>query len=420
MAQIAQPGAFSRWFGFLKRQPYEWRITATRTSIFRFFYQMVLPYLSIYTLALGASATELGLVNSLGMAVAAFLSPLTGWLIDRIGTKKIYLAGIALLALSWTIYAVAQTWTIIIAAMLAYWVGFRTCTNSCATICGNSLRSEDRATAMSCCESVAAGFLGILGPILGAFLVTGFGGVNLPGIRPLFFISLGGTVATFVLIYRQLSDCKWGNRARARPALWKDLSDVLSQGRGLKRFILISVIAYLPMGMVIPFTQPFANEVKGADQFVLGAMVTGFGLTPLAFGIPVGKLADRLGRKKALYAIAPLFWASNLLLIWAPNSAFLITAGILQGFFFVNLVTTAAMEFELVPAEHMGRWMGINGFFRMLATAFAAFISGLIWDNLGPEWVFLLVVGLDAFVRLPLLIGMSETLGMKKAGTVLP
>ena len=38
---------FSTGIGFLARQPHDWFITATRTSIFRFFYQMVLPYLSV-------------------------------------------------------------------------------------------------------------------------------------------------------------------------------------------------------------------------------------------------------------------------------------------------------------------------------------------------------------------------------------
>ena len=64
----------------------------------------------------------------------------------------------------------------------------------CSVVCGNSLANEGRATSMSFCETLAAGLLGILGPILGAFFVTMFGGVNVSGIRPLFFISLAGDI----------------------------------------------------------------------------------------------------------------------------------------------------------------------------------------------------------------------------------
>ncbi len=407
-------GAILKWVGFVGKQPRDWKVTAARTSVFRFFYQMLLPYLSIYTLALGATGTQLGIVNSVGMAVAGLLAPFTGWLIDRIGIKRIYLVGIALLAISWSIYGLAQSWPIIIIAMLAYWLGFRTSGHSCSVVCGNSLATADRATAMSCCETLAAGLLGMAGPMLGALLVTTFGGMNTSGIRPLFFIAFAGTIATFLLVLTQLSNRRWGIPDETKPSFLKDLSQVFRQGRNLKRFIIISVITYLPLGMVIPFTQPFANEVKGADQFVLGAMVTGFALTPLVFGIPLGRLADKIGRKKALYLIAPFFWASNLMLIWAPSPVFLIVSGVLQGSFFMSAVIVGAMQFELVPPEYMGRWMGIIGFFRMLIAAFTAIIAGVIWDNIGPQYVFLAVVGLDFFIRIPLLIGRPETLGLRK------
>ena len=124
---------------FLGRQPYDWRVSAVRASIFRLFYQMLLPYLSIYVLLLGATGTQLGIVNSVGMAVAGLTAPITGWLIDRAGAKNIYLVGIIFLAVSWLFYAIAPNWTFIIVAMLAYWLGFRTSMHSCNVICANSL-----------------------------------------------------------------------------------------------------------------------------------------------------------------------------------------------------------------------------------------------------------------------------------------
>jgi MFS family permease len=92
---------------FLRRQQRDWAVTVGRTSLDRLAYQMVFPYLSIYIVGLGATATQLGLVNSLGMLVAGLAGPLTGWLIDRHGPRPFYLVGIGLLAVSYGTYALA-------------------------------------------------------------------------------------------------------------------------------------------------------------------------------------------------------------------------------------------------------------------------------------------------------------------------
>ena len=297
--------------------------------------------------------------------------------------------------------------------MIAYWLGFTTSVHSCATVCANSLTNKDRATGMSLCETFAAGLLGMAGPMMGALIVTAFGGINVKGIRPLFFIGLAITVVTFLLIYSQLSDRKWTNQSVTKASLFKDISQVFKEGRNLKRWLLIASVTNLPLGMVLPFCQVFAHEFKGSDQYILGYMVTGFALTPLVFGIPFGRLADRIGRKKVIYLVAPLFWISNLVLIWAPGPGFLIAAGILQGFYFISITVTGAMTFELAPAEQMGRWLGIVRFFRLLISAGSAYAAGLIWDNLGPQYVFLTVIGLDLLIRIPLLMGMPETLDLQ-------
>ena len=92
---------------------------------------------------------------------------------------------------------------------------------------------------------------------------------------------------------------------------------------------------------------------------------------------------------------------------------FLRAAGILQGFYFVSITVTGAMTFELVPAEQMGRWLGIIRFVRLLLSAGSAYAAGVIWDKLGPQYVFITVILLDLFIRIPLLIGMPETLDLR-------
>ena len=404
------PALLRSGLSFLKRQHRDWKITVLRTSLDKLAYQMVFPYLSIYIVALGASGTQLGMVNSVGMILAGLCAPFIGWIIDRIGPRKIYLIGIGFLAVSYLTYGLAGSWEAAIIAMIAYWVGFSISNQSCSTICGNCLVNRDRATGMLICETVAAGFLGMAGPMVATWLVTLSGGVNIAGIRPLFFSGLLITAGTFLLVLFRLSGQKWVTAGKSRPHLFRDISQVFAGGRNLKKWLVIGAVSQVPLGLVFPFTQVFAHQIKGANEFILGAMVTGSALSSILFAVPLGRLADRIGRKRVLYITIPLFWLSNLILIGSTHPALLICAGILQGFYFIGSPVVQAIERELVPPEQMGRWIGINRFFKMTLSAVLALSAGVIWDRIGPQYIFILFVAIDLLIRMPLLISLPETL----------
>jgi MFS family permease len=393
---------------FIRRQQRDWLVTVARTSLDRLAYQVVFPYLSVYIVALGASATQLGLVNGLGLMAAGLVSPFIGWLIDRYGPRSFYLAGIGLLAVSYLAYALAGTWLVAAGAMVAYWLGYSISGHSCATICGNCLANRDRATAMMVCETVGAGLLGILGPLIGAAIVASSGAVDPAAIRPLFLIGFAISAATLVIVLTQLSPQRWSS-GLARGALVGDLREVF-RGHHRRRWLVIAAVGQLPTGMVFAFSQVFAHEVKGADAVVLGAMAAATALVSIVLAIPLGRLADRIGRKRVLFLTIPVFCLSNVVLVWAPSPAFLVVAGGLQAFFYLGGPIQAAMERELVPADQMGRWIGIARVVRLLLGALFALVAGLIWDGIGPAWVFLAYVAIDVLVRVPLLATMGDTL----------
>jgi len=403
-------GAISRGYGFIKRQQRDWKVSVVRSNSAWFLSGLVSPYLSVYIVALGATATQLGIVNSLSMVAGGLAGLFLGTLMDRIGVKRIYLLSIGLLALGYLFFGLAQSWVIVIVAMVASGLGSSPSMQSCAVICANSLASKERATGMALCETVGLGPIGVIAPMVGALLVTTFGGINVSGVRPLFFICLAGTIATFFLILTQLSDRRWGSMGGISPNLFKGLSEVFKQGHNLKRWILINSITSLSIGMASPFMQVFAHNIKGADQYILGLMVTAGGLVPLLLGVFMGRLADKMGRKKLMYISIPFVWLSNLVLIWAPNTAWLVVSGALQGFYMLSGLASRAMSRELVPPEQMGRWLGILEFCSMLFSAGSVYLCGIIWDYIGPQYVFLAVIATDIFIRIPLLIGMPETL----------
>ena len=231
--------------------------------------------------------------------------------------------------------------------------------------------------------------------------------------RPLFVIAFVITIVSFILVRTQLSARRWGVGGGGGRAIFRDLGVVLREGAYLKRWLVIAAVGQLPLGMVLAFSAVYAHEVKGADALVLGLMTTSAAAVSIVLAVPMGRLADRIGRKRVLYVTIPLFCLSCLVLIWAPGPLALIAAGALQSFYFIGGPIAAAMERELVPASQMGRWIGIARVVKMLVGAALVLVAGLVWDGLGPEYVFLAFVVIDLGVRMPLLASMPETLGMR-------
>jgi MFS family permease len=135
----------------------------------------------------------------------------------------------------------------------------------------------------------------------------------------------------------------------------------------------------------------------------------------LVFGIPVGRLADRIGRKRIIYLLTPLWYASNLFLAFSPSPIALVLSAALLAFYTISSGATSAMTLELLPLEQQGKWGGLLGLFAGLVAIPAPIIGGLIWRELGPVYVFVVPIVFDLFFRVPLLAAAPETLGAEDA-----
>jgi MFS family permease len=396
---------------FISRQKHNYRIAVTRSAVNSFLLNLTAQYDSIYTVALGADSVELGTISSIGNGISALISTPVGWLVDRHGLKPFYLLGMGLLAGGSLVYALAPTWEVIIAAVILLSISMRLTGTGCSVICADSVRNEDRATAQNVCGTLAS-LLSMIAPLVAAPLVTTFGGMTVEGIRPLYYIRFVGYGLILLFVAAQLREPRQVRMAEAgaNPGFIGDFRWIFEGGGPLRRWLLVASLTWFPMAITSPFLQLFAHQAKGADQYLLGVMATAAVLTRLLFGIPLGRLADRVGRKKVIYLLTPLWYVSHLLLIFSLNSATLILAGALQTFYAISSGITGAMTLELVPVERMGKWSGLLGLFQGLVTIPAPVIGGLVWRELGPMYVFLIPLAIDLFFRIPLLTTIPETL----------
>jgi MFS family permease len=404
-------GIVERVLAFIGRQKHNYRVAITRSAVNSFLLNLTAQYDCVYAVALGADSLGLGTISSIGNGFSAVISVPIGWLVDRHGVRRLYLLGMGLLAGVALLYALAPNWQAIIAAAILFSISMRLTGTGCSVICADSVQNEDRATAQNMCITFAS-LLSLIAPLIAAPLITACGGLTAQGIRPLYYVRFVGHGLLLLGMAAQLAEPERmrASGPEANPGFLGGFRQLLQGEVLLGRWLVISSLTWLPMAMTAPFMQLFAHQAKGADQYLLGIMTTAAILGRVLFGIPLGRLADLIGRKKAIYLVTPLWYASNLALVLSFNAATLILAGALQTFYAISAGITGAMTLELVPVEQMGKWSGLLGLLRGLVTIPAPILGGLVWKSIGPVYVFLIPIAIDLLLRMPLLTTMPETL----------
>jgi len=309
-------------------------------------------------------------------------------------------------------YAVAWNWIMLIPALIfIQMTGFRSLAVAIENVyIAGSLKNEDRASGFGV-STVISTIGGTLAPIAAAYLVIAFGGINVEGVRPLFFIQLAGLIPLAVVIYLRLSEVgkAGGDVGKGVKNFLKDFSSLFKDARGLRRFIFMECLGDFSMGAVFPFAMVFAVEIKQATPFVLGYMGMAATLCNMIFALPIGRLADSIGRKKTLYLMRPIMYASYLLIAFAPNAYWLILAWAFLGFPW-EWIIWSTMSMEMVDEDKRGRWSGMLMMFNNLARIPAPIIGGILYQLVDPAILFLLPVAIDLFLRFPTLVTVPETL----------
>jgi MFS family permease len=412
LAGIGEP--IAKAVRFVSRQEKPFRVNMQRAAGTYFLRTLVLQYQPIFIAALGATAFQLGAANSIGGLSAAAIALPTGWLADRHGVRRIFLAAMALMLFGAFLFASAETWMIAIPALLIGNLGLQMEATACPTVCGSCLKDEERATGMGLCDTLAA-TPGLIAPLIGAIVITRFGGLNAGGIRPLYYLQIIGFSLILIFVLAEFREPERRRGLKISSGFSGSIRELLVRGTRLKSWILFVSLSSIPLYMgtmvYVPF---FAAEMKHANEFVLGGMAMASIVVPLLLSIPVGRLADRIGRKKVLYLTMSIYCLSLLLLVYAVDSTMLLFSGVLQGFLTLAAVTRCAMTAELVPTALLGRTFGILGLFTGLIMIVAPIIGGFLWSATGPESVFYSIIVVQVLSMLALLT-MPETLSKEHA-----
>ena len=411
---------FLRVLGLTRRQTPGFKFLLWRRALHGMATGLSVQYNSIYATLLGADSVQLGSLQSVGNAIGALAALPAGWFIDYYSLKRVFLIGVTLLAMSRLLYFVAPNWVWLYVGIILYYLGARVTCTSCTVTCAGELPNEERATGRGLCRTLSS-IVAIAAPLLAAWFISLSGGIGVRGIRPLYAVQLVLFVGMFFLVLKRLSGSYASGASGDGRQILSGFSQILNQGPDVVRLLLVMGLMEIPWTITQPFMPVYAHEFKGADEFILSGIAMAGTIVPMLASLPLGRLADRYGRKKLLFAIAPLAYAANLCLVFAPVSGvgaslFLLLYGVLFGFNSISMALASSMTAEIMPKDQMGRWIGIVSLFRGLLNIPAPLIGGLIWEHVGPQHVFFIAIAIDVCLRLPFLASVRETLHLPPAG----
>ncbi|MFP3952005.1 MAG: MFS transporter [Candidatus Bathyarchaeia archaeon] len=370
-------------------------------------------YYLLYMSGLGANPAELGFLRSLGLISTSLTSVPAGWLCDRYSVKRILIAGLILHLIVSINFALANNWVWLLPACAFAFIGYNLHREASSLLLVNALKKIDRGMGMGINRALVA-LPGLVCPFIAAYIISSFGGFNAQGIRPLYYIQMAGFVIIIALMWVMLKDSRVESIGKS--SFSGDVRGVFEEGVALKRWIFMVAVLSFTDGMIIPIRPLYLVDVKSADPYILAAMTSAATIILLLFAVPIGRLSDRIGRKKVIFLLRPLLYLSRILIVLAPSPQFLILVGVFNAF--ASLITVTGvlwitMQMELVEPSRRGIWQGIVLMLRGVFKTPAAIIGGILYMRIDPSILFIAPIIIDMLVIIPILATIPETLNLE-------
>jgi MFS family permease len=268
----------------------------------------------------------------------------------------------------------------------------------------NSVRNENRGTIYG----IANVF--IQGPTLLAGITTGYiislgGGLNVKGIRPIYYLQAVLLVLAIIIVWSQL-EIKFDETHDRTVRLGDMLNEYrkILRRNGVRSWIGMKCLASLGVGLAGPFWMLYAAQVLKTSALIIGYMITIRSLTQILISPYSGALTDKVGRKKMIIGGRILMYFSTMIfLFFGGRNWVLFIAWILMGITDSTGIAWQAQEVELVSPEERGRITGLSvAGFNLLAVP-GSILGGLLWDNVNVLAPFVVMIAVDGLIRMPIL-----------------
>ena len=158
---------------------------------------------------------------------------------------------------------------------------------------------------------------------------------------------------------------------------------------------LAALATYLDTTILFVAFPDIGSSFDTASASKLSWVLNAYTIAFAALLIPAGKLADRLGHRRALLMGSITFTAASMVCGLAPNVESLIVARVLQGTGSAILVPASlALVMGAFPREKLPQVVAIWGAIGAMSAALGPSLGALIVDTYGWRWAF--------FINLPI------------------
>jgi MFS family permease len=329
--------------------------------------RMVFPYASLFILALGGDATQVGLINSLRPLAGLITFPVAGYIADRASRVRLIVLANYWSAVVISLYFVAPSWELIAIGGLLQGFSVMMFPARSALI-ADSLAPGDRGRGIAAMSTIMTG-PAIVAPYIAGVVVDRFG--TEAGVRALYGVMLGLYLASAVIHQRFLREAlsrppERLNLSRLPKVVadaYREIPTTLRQlPRSLRALAAVILLNFMINAVASPFWVVYAVEEIGLSSSAWGLILLVETVLGMVLFVPAGMVVDRWGRTTSLLTAFGLATVCIPAFVLASDfvGVLLVRTAVAVAYVLAMPASSALMA-DLVPREMRGRVMAALG-----------------------------------------------------------
>jgi MFS family permease len=335
-------------------------------------------FLPKYLEALGASTTVIGFFGTTRDFFDAIYQYPGGWLADRFGRRRAFLAFVVIASIGYLIYLLSPSWPFVFVGLALSIAWASMASPALFALIGDALPRERRAMGFTL-QSMLKRVPAAAAPLIGGALIAASDIKT--GVRAGLAITLV-LAGIAVLVVRRINLPVITGASINMRGVWRSFHFAL------KRLLISDVIIRMCEGMADILIILYVTNVLGIRLAHYGILVAIQLVTSILVYIPAARIADRIGRKPFVIITFICFALFPVAVVLSNGFASLVIAFIIGGLREIGEPSRKAMIVDFAEPHLRARSVGLYYLVRSLSITPAAAIGGLLW-KIAPQVPFI-------------------------------